>query len=355
MRAGFEHFFRPQPGEYQKLWADGLFVFDTNVLLDLYRYTKPSRLQLLECLKKLAPRLWLPHQVAEEFHRNRAEVIAAYESDVNKIASYFDAAAREIRKELNRKQPSITATLAETACLGLEKLVTDLRQKLREEQVAIEDDQIFAVLEEVYKDKVGPAYDEKRLGELYKEGKQRFDQKYPPGYKDKSGKPEPQCYGDYIWWSQLLDHNENVKKPVIIVTGESDEDFWQFGSGKTLGPRFEMQHEMIKRSGQRMLMYNPHQFLTYYQEFENRQINEEVLKEVEVVSRPVPSPSPIVLDKDGLDNLKKLLGVLKRKSASKDRRASLDTTPPERRAPNLFDFFNYDTQQQDNQNPENEG
>ncbi len=53
----------------------GLVVLDTNVLVNLYRFTEQARDDLLGVLKQLDGRLWLPHQVLVEFWRNRDTVL----------------------------------------------------------------------------------------------------------------------------------------------------------------------------------------------------------------------------------------------------------------------------------------
>jgi len=66
----------PSPDVIKALWKEAIFVFDTNVLLDIYRSQPETRNLLLETLKGLENKCWLPHRVAYEFRRNRRSVIA---------------------------------------------------------------------------------------------------------------------------------------------------------------------------------------------------------------------------------------------------------------------------------------
>jgi len=66
----------PSPDVIKALWKEAIFVFDTNVLLDIYRSQPETRNLLLETLKGLENKSWLPHRVAYEFRRNRRSVIA---------------------------------------------------------------------------------------------------------------------------------------------------------------------------------------------------------------------------------------------------------------------------------------
>lgn len=47
-----------------KVWQNGVIVFDTNVLLNLYRYNEETRNELLKLMKSYQNRLWMPYQVA---------------------------------------------------------------------------------------------------------------------------------------------------------------------------------------------------------------------------------------------------------------------------------------------------
>ena len=47
MLKGFEGYYPP---DFDKLWNEATFVFDTNVLLDLYRFLRQYRKEMLDIL-----------------------------------------------------------------------------------------------------------------------------------------------------------------------------------------------------------------------------------------------------------------------------------------------------------------
>ncbi|MBK6959376.1 MAG: DUF4935 domain-containing protein [Nitrosomonas sp.] len=49
-------------------------MVDTNVLLNLYRYSEATRKELQEAITSLDGRIFIPHQAANEFLRNRLTV-----------------------------------------------------------------------------------------------------------------------------------------------------------------------------------------------------------------------------------------------------------------------------------------
>ncbi|WP_353843445.1 PIN-like domain-containing protein [Mesorhizobium sp.] len=68
MRKLFHGYYEPTEKEFEKIWSDGLLVPDTNVLLHLFRFMPERRAEILAAFKSFGDRLWLPYQVASEFH-----------------------------------------------------------------------------------------------------------------------------------------------------------------------------------------------------------------------------------------------------------------------------------------------
>lgn len=122
MRATIWEYLVPSPEEKEALWNNCVFVFDTNVLLNLYRYTSITRDTLLAAFDDLKERVWLPHQVAYEFGKDRCDVI--YETvekykNIEKVEQDFiSRLMTELRLKANDKsliqlQGSIDAWTAE--------------------------------------------------------------------------------------------------------------------------------------------------------------------------------------------------------------------------------------------------
>ncbi|RWB57615.1 MAG: hypothetical protein EOQ47_09515 [Mesorhizobium sp.] len=68
MRKIFPEYYQPTDAEFEKLWSEGLLVPDNNVLFHLFRFMPKQREEVLAAFKLFGDRLWLPHQVAKEFH-----------------------------------------------------------------------------------------------------------------------------------------------------------------------------------------------------------------------------------------------------------------------------------------------
>jgi hypothetical protein len=82
---------KPSEAEFSDLWQNATFVFDTNFLLDLYRVSRFTTEDFLNILEHIQDRVWLPHQVANEFFDDR-------EGEIQKEAESFQKALSEIEK-----------------------------------------------------------------------------------------------------------------------------------------------------------------------------------------------------------------------------------------------------------------
>lgn len=72
---GFTAYLVPTPEDYTASLRTGLVVLDANVLLNAYRYHEPTRSDLFAILEALGDRLFVPHQAAKEFWKNREATI----------------------------------------------------------------------------------------------------------------------------------------------------------------------------------------------------------------------------------------------------------------------------------------
>ena len=98
MRSSFCGYYPPTPDDYERLWKEATIVLDTNVLLNLYRLPTSARDEFLTVLDLLKDRLWVPHQVALEFQRNRLTVIAAERKSTEDALSSAQEIVGELRK-----------------------------------------------------------------------------------------------------------------------------------------------------------------------------------------------------------------------------------------------------------------
>ena len=71
MKELFSGYYRKTEDDIKKIWEHGIIMFDTNVLLNLYRYSESTQNTILELIKRFSNQIYLPHQAALEYNRNR--------------------------------------------------------------------------------------------------------------------------------------------------------------------------------------------------------------------------------------------------------------------------------------------
>ena len=206
----------PQQDEIKTLWVNATFVFDTNVLLDLYRYQNETKEALLTALKKLSDnnQIWLPNRVASEFIKNRRKVIIeakqAYD-DTNKILKEMQDEClkkfADIKK--NRKIPQVFKEETENAIASLfQSKISCINELANEEAKQKEIDTIFNSIKKMFGNNIGTAYPVDEIDKLIKEATERTKIKMPPGITDTDKhNPEEQC-GDLIIWKQILEYSK---------------------------------------------------------------------------------------------------------------------------------------------------
>ncbi|MGO4104246.1 PIN-like domain-containing protein [Leifsonia sp. YAF41] len=269
MKKQFRAYYRPSEEELGELWSTGLIVLDTNALLNFYRYTSLTRADFTALLRSMRDRLWLPHQVGLEFHRNRLEVIDQQELAFDSIESALAKAKHLVEKELNsfRRHPSlnthgITSAL-ESGLNTVTETVSVSRQAFVDSPL-IDDgvDTVLDALTDLFDSRMGEPFSDTELEAIYAEGTIRYESQVPPGYEDRR-KPEPERYGDLVLWRQMLAKGIQVQQPVIFVTDDGKEDWWQHFKGRTIGPRIELVEEFYETTGRRIHFYSPEGFLKY--------------------------------------------------------------------------------------------
>src|SRR5699024_4227278 len=76
-------------------------VLDTNVILDLERLTGEARADALRILRKLEDQLFFPHQVMDEYLRQRKAVVGETRSLFETVTSSLTGADKQVRTALS--------------------------------------------------------------------------------------------------------------------------------------------------------------------------------------------------------------------------------------------------------------
>jgi hypothetical protein len=301
MKKFFPGFYQPSEEEFKAMWSEGLFVFDTNALLNLYSYPDSAREIFLSVLQKVSARTWVPYQVALEFHRNRFNRIKQSNKPLLTLRDKVRAASKDIKGEVEKIEfekrntgiDNLTERLAamQDAHSRLAEALDLVCERLPDVNL---NDPIAAQVSDLFEGRVGePPTDQAALDALISDGPTRYERKVPPGFADEKEKKDivyldrelnyKAMYGDLIFWRQLISHIQNSGiQHVILITGDVKEDWWLKVDNKLLGPHPDLVQELLtKTKALSFWMYRADQFLKYAEDYLNiENVTEETIAQV---------------------------------------------------------------------------
>lgn len=289
MRKAFNWYFNPSKIEIDEAWKNGILTLDTNVLLDLYRYHEGTRNSLIQSLKKFEGKKWLSHQAATEFFRNRTKVIVSSEKAFKQAQDETEKLSSSLGSVVNNLKGNriIPADVASNLDNAIKPLIAQAQDKITQAKANypnfIREDPILQQLSDLFKDSVGNDFKDEEMKGIKEQAEERKKNRVPPGYLDE-GKDEDRPYGDYYLWLQIIQQAKAEKCPIVLVTSERKEDWWEKISGKTTGPRPELMREAMQISGQRILIYQTEHFLEYALQRFKQPVNEVAIEEIRAVS-----------------------------------------------------------------------
>ncbi|MGR3239060.1 PIN-like domain-containing protein [Vibrio vulnificus] len=296
--------------DFHSMWNEGIFVFDSNVLLDLYRLPVSAREDLISVLTndKFNKRIWIGFQVALEFLNNKYEAIGdqknkftAVRKLLSKAEGQYSETMNELTVELGKLKLKHRHSLIDPdKFISDEKIsegigfIRDFLAELQDLEIKQSDvndtDSIKNVVFDIFEGKVGDGFDKVELEKIYKDGAKRYDVNIPPGYKDKKKegsylfdeKEYIRKYGDLLLWKEIIEKsNSESLKYVVLVTGDVKEDWWFEKRGKKLGPRKELLNEIYTKapSVESFHMYDTSSFLQYAKNELNLEIQDSSISE----------------------------------------------------------------------------
>ena len=237
-----------------------VIVLDTNVILDLARYSLYTSKNILSIFDKCNKLIWIPNQVFKEYNKNKNKVFGDLEKKYlnfeKKLLSIIKDSEDEFKKVLNRSH--------KYKYFGSEIFSNDISSKMKE----------FRNIIKSYKDSIGTEYDtitsnsheikndiEKFVYSLYengqigekigfkeqldiiKEGELRYKYKLPPGFEDNK-KDGIEKFGDLFLWKEILKLPTQKKVvDIIFITNDEKGDWWSKDRTENLEMRSELLDE----------------------------------------------------------------------------------------------------------------
>jgi len=188
MKKEFIGFYNPTQEETDSSWNEGVFCFDANSILNLYRYSESTRNDFVNALRSIKNRLFIPYQAAFEFHRNRLGVINGTKSAYKELEeSYKKCFQENIEKQLDRfkKHPALKLnSLEKLNNEFLSKISKELEKQQKTHPDFESDDSLLYAITDLFQNCIGKDFQKPELKKIYDEGKERYAEKIPPGYMD---------------------------------------------------------------------------------------------------------------------------------------------------------------------------
>ncbi|MDR6761397.1 hypothetical protein J2Y38_001606 [Flavobacterium sp. 2755] len=284
MKNTFPGYCKKTETEIKKIWENGIIIFDTNVLLNLYRYSDSTRNTILDLINKFSKQIYLPHQAGLEYNRNRYEVIAeqdkAYREFLDKI--------NQIQKDLqsNNKPPFLSTKIDENLNSVFKDVSAEVEESIQKYCDYLKDDPIYNRISELFENRITEPFSIEKLEAIYKEGEERYKLKIPPGFEDEKTKEGNRKFGDLILWKQVIEKAKELNKDVILITDERKIDWWwKIKDGRNMGPRQELVEEIKNQANVDFHMYSSERFLSYGQSFLKEQIDQKALQEIQAMKK----------------------------------------------------------------------
>lgn len=302
----FLGYYPPTKEDRRVVYREGLISLDANALLDLYRFSHQARDEFFEVLEKLHLRLFVTHQAALEFYRNRLSVVEARlnaaDEKCKEIEQPFKSVVEKINEFANRYQIdadekvrliSLVSELESTLSSSIKAAGA---YDLTREEVKNATDPVVKRLQSLLKGRVGNPLDEVAYKQAIKEAGKRREDRIPPGYAEKKRTPERQA-GDYLVWRQLMNEAVLHGKPVLLITDEQKEDWVLIGSsGQVLGPRPELAIEMRREAKAQFQMVTVVGLLKEAPEYLGTRVSASTIREAESI--PLPQGITFFRDND---------------------------------------------------------
>lgn len=297
LRSGFEAFYRPTPEELTAVYSKGLVVLDANVLLDLYRLSPAARKSLLDLLRRVRDRLFVPSQVAAEFHRNRAAAVADRREELAQARGQLEEHLRKskgaVRRLANRAHADagrggeVARALEESFALA-KKFVDEAIEEfdLDADKLVGQRDAVLTELEHIVDGRVNVRPPDSQVIEDKAEAERRGQSQEPPGFRDGGKGENP--HGDYLWWAEVVRHVHANPSAVVIISNDSAKGDWTHSlRGIQIGLDPRLVAEVSEVTRRPVFMRSTGQFLEDGKSLLGISISEQALNE----ARSLPSGS----------------------------------------------------------------
>ncbi len=243
-----------------------IYIFDTNMYLNLLRYSKQASTEVLNLYREVSLDIRVPTQVYKEFLKNLPIVNSQRSRDIKDantvVKNAINSCSSAIQKQLDlmiRRKFENAPTISSEAISDLEEIKNSIdnyvQTIIKDQKNFLCEEEVKSFVEDLWTAQKYEEYLPSRLFEIYKNGVIRYQYKIPPGYMDdpqnnkESKKNGVDIFGDLILWNQTLDFGHKEKRSVVFVTADVKEDWFELSSSKhPIAPRQELIDEFSEQT-----------------------------------------------------------------------------------------------------------
>lgn len=272
MREKLKEFYEFSEGENLEsvLSSDNtLFVFDTNSLLELYSINFKHAKVILDILKSVRHKIWIPYQVGFEFQKNRLTKIIQRRKEIRNHIDNLNNLYSSIQKisdnKLFKYDKSLVEKIKKTNDLlspNINEIKSLIEYELSNSINVRSEDYIRSELDTIFcGDRIGEKPTVDNLKNIIKEAEERFEKKNCPGYKDDNKKDISYYYdfsfenkyGDFLIFNELREKVKSFKdkRNLVFITYDTKEDWWEIvdhEGKKPIGPAVYIKQELLYSS-----------------------------------------------------------------------------------------------------------
>lgn len=216
-------------------------ILDTNVLLHIYQYSPDYSQFALDCLKTIKEHIVLPSLVHLEYSRH---CHTEFKKSQRKVEGAVEGPTKQL-KDVSAKMMAACSTLEQLHYPDIDELKEYLEEKFKDIATYLSDffserpgwalasssfsetDILAGFVQELSDNKqVLDPFSQTELFRLCDEGKDRYKNNIPPGYKDND-KDGIRKYADLIIWKEILRFSKSKNRDVIFVTDDVKNDWWE--------------------------------------------------------------------------------------------------------------------------------
>ncbi|BCJ27942.1 hypothetical protein Asera_20500 [Actinocatenispora sera] len=246
-----------------------MVVLDTNVLLLLYKFTASARVELFRAINRIGDRLFMPFQVAVEFHNKRIDIIDQQVKQYDVLSKALNTHKEQLFGTLNHFANTCKFTAAEKHDLtaGLDHALAKIHKQIAEHQAkyefsvvgSLEGDSVLDELNPIFARYIGAQPTSEQRAVLEAQFDERAKESIPPGYRDAD--KEENRSGDYLIWEETIAEASRRKQDVLIVTDDGKDDWWRKSRTHSVGPNLQLVEELKERAGVRLMILDAAAFL----------------------------------------------------------------------------------------------